>query len=216
MAEQTKVELKVTPRDVVGKKVSRLRREGVIPANVYGHGADSVAIHVPEDARVELRGHGAGRGPERPAAGGEGRRGRGGGRRRGRGARGGGGSRGERRGGGELAHSRTELNGESIRSPRFRYVPSLRPMKSRIPRRNSPAGRARPPSRCATSTARMPSPVVTPNASGSAPSGSRFRCSGVSFTTVPGAAPPPSASGQASQTCSSAPSIVLYAPGHGV
>jgi large subunit ribosomal protein L25 len=54
MAEQTKVELKVTPRDVVGKKVSRLRREGVIPANVYGHGLDSVAIQVPKDQLVHV------------------------------------------------------------------------------------------------------------------------------------------------------------------
>lgn len=54
MAEQTKVELKVTPRDVLGKKVSRLRREGVIPANVYGHGLDSVAIQVPKDELVHV------------------------------------------------------------------------------------------------------------------------------------------------------------------
>lgn len=54
MAEQTKVELKVTPRDVLGKKVSRLRREGVIPANVYGHGLDSVAIQVPKDELVHI------------------------------------------------------------------------------------------------------------------------------------------------------------------
>ena len=54
MAEQTTVELKVTPRDVVGKKVSRLRREGVIPANVYGHGLDSVAIQVPKDELVHV------------------------------------------------------------------------------------------------------------------------------------------------------------------
>ena len=49
MAEQTRVELKVTPREVLGKKVSRLRREGVIPANVYGHALDSVAIQVPKE-----------------------------------------------------------------------------------------------------------------------------------------------------------------------
>ena len=53
MAEQ-KVELKVTPRDVVGKKVSRLRREGVIPANVYGHGLESVSIQVPKDDLVHV------------------------------------------------------------------------------------------------------------------------------------------------------------------
>ena len=54
MAEQTRVELKVTPREVLGKKVSRLRREGVIPANVYGHGLDSVAIQVPKDQLVHV------------------------------------------------------------------------------------------------------------------------------------------------------------------
>ena len=54
MAEQTKVELKVTPRGLLGKKVSRLRREGVIPANVYGHALDSVAIQVPKDELVHV------------------------------------------------------------------------------------------------------------------------------------------------------------------
>jgi len=54
MAEQTKVELKVTPRDLLGKKVSRLRREGVIPANVYGHALDSVAIQVPKEDLVHV------------------------------------------------------------------------------------------------------------------------------------------------------------------
>jgi len=54
MAEQTRVELKVTPRAVLGKKVSRLRREGVIPANVYGHALDSVAIQVPKDELVHV------------------------------------------------------------------------------------------------------------------------------------------------------------------
>jgi large subunit ribosomal protein L25 len=54
MAEQTRVELKVTPRGVLGKKVSSLRREGVIPANVYGHGLDSVAIQVPKDDLVHV------------------------------------------------------------------------------------------------------------------------------------------------------------------
>src|SRR3972149_5754880 len=49
MAEQTRVELKVTPREVLGKKVSSLRREGIIPANVYGHALDSVAIQVPKE-----------------------------------------------------------------------------------------------------------------------------------------------------------------------
>ncbi len=60
MVQQTKVELKVSPREVLGKKVKRLRREGVIPANVYGHGLESVAIQVPKDDLMHLL-HSAGR-----------------------------------------------------------------------------------------------------------------------------------------------------------
>jgi large subunit ribosomal protein L25 len=54
MVQDTKVELKVSPREVLGKKVKRLRREGVIPANVYGHALDSVAIQVSKDELVRL------------------------------------------------------------------------------------------------------------------------------------------------------------------
>ena len=39
-------ELDVQTREVVGKKVARLRRQGFLPANVYGHGLDSVAVQV--------------------------------------------------------------------------------------------------------------------------------------------------------------------------
>ncbi len=60
MVQQTKVELKVSPREVLGKKVRRLRREGVIPANVYGHGLESVAIQLPKDDLAHLL-HTAGR-----------------------------------------------------------------------------------------------------------------------------------------------------------
>ncbi len=49
MVQQTKAELKVSPREVLGKKVKRLRREGVIPANVYGRALESVAIQVTRD-----------------------------------------------------------------------------------------------------------------------------------------------------------------------
>jgi large subunit ribosomal protein L25 len=42
-------ELEVTKRDVTGKKVRFLRRQGVTPANIYGHGIDSTHINV--DAR---------------------------------------------------------------------------------------------------------------------------------------------------------------------
>lgn len=54
MIEQSKVELSVNPRPVLGKKVKRLRREGAIPANVYGRGLESVAIQVPRDDLVHV------------------------------------------------------------------------------------------------------------------------------------------------------------------
>ena len=41
------------PREVLGKKVKQLRREGVLPANVYGRGLDSVPIQL--DTREFLR-----------------------------------------------------------------------------------------------------------------------------------------------------------------
>jgi large subunit ribosomal protein L25 len=39
-------DLTVETRQVVGKKVAQLRRTGVTPANVYGHGLDSVSIQI--------------------------------------------------------------------------------------------------------------------------------------------------------------------------
>jgi large subunit ribosomal protein L25 len=39
-------ELSVEPREVLGKKIRFLRRQGILPANVYGHGLDSVSIQV--------------------------------------------------------------------------------------------------------------------------------------------------------------------------
>ena len=41
-----KLTLKATPRKVVGRKVKKLRAEGVIPANVYGKKVKSAAISV--------------------------------------------------------------------------------------------------------------------------------------------------------------------------
>lgn len=46
------IDLAAQPRTIIGKKVKQLRREGVVPANIYGRHADSVAIQVPA---VELR-----------------------------------------------------------------------------------------------------------------------------------------------------------------
>lgn len=44
-----RLELEVLKRDIKGKKVRFLRRGGLIPANVFGHGMDSLAVQV--DAR---------------------------------------------------------------------------------------------------------------------------------------------------------------------
>jgi large subunit ribosomal protein L25 len=49
----TQLELSVESRDVFGKHVKRLRREGIIPANLYGHGA-SRAIQAPARALDRL------------------------------------------------------------------------------------------------------------------------------------------------------------------
>ena len=44
MAKQ--VELAISPRDVSGKATKRLRREGVVPANIFGHGEESQAVQL--------------------------------------------------------------------------------------------------------------------------------------------------------------------------
>jgi large subunit ribosomal protein L25 len=49
----TQLELSAEPRDVLGKHVKRLRRDGIIPANIYGHGA-SRAIQAPVRAFERL------------------------------------------------------------------------------------------------------------------------------------------------------------------
>ena len=48
-------ELAVTPRTIVGKATKRLRRAGVIPANIYGHGEASIAVQVDTRAFNRLR-----------------------------------------------------------------------------------------------------------------------------------------------------------------
>jgi large subunit ribosomal protein L25 len=54
------VVLEAEPRAVLGKKVKRLRKEGVLPANIYGRGIESTAIQLDsrEFHRV-IRAHGA-------------------------------------------------------------------------------------------------------------------------------------------------------------
>jgi large subunit ribosomal protein L25 len=49
MVQAKRAELSAEPRQVLGKKVKRLRREGLIPANIYGHHVDSTAIQVTVD-----------------------------------------------------------------------------------------------------------------------------------------------------------------------
>ena len=46
------IDLSARPRTVLGKKVKRLRREGIVPANIYGHNVTSTAIEAPHQ---ELR-----------------------------------------------------------------------------------------------------------------------------------------------------------------
>lgn len=47
------------PRMLLGKAVSRLRREGVLPANIYGRGVESTAVQIAaRDVRTLLQAHG--------------------------------------------------------------------------------------------------------------------------------------------------------------
>ncbi len=41
-----RLELEASKREVAGKKVRFLRRQGIIPANIYGHGIDSTPINI--------------------------------------------------------------------------------------------------------------------------------------------------------------------------
>ena len=40
-------ELEAQPRTIIGKKVNRLRREGLVPISVYGKKIDSINLQVP-------------------------------------------------------------------------------------------------------------------------------------------------------------------------
>src|SRR3970040_607697 len=48
-ATRARTELNVAPREVLGKKVKTLRRQGLTPANIYGQRLDSRAVQVPTD-----------------------------------------------------------------------------------------------------------------------------------------------------------------------
>src|SRR5712692_2090209 len=56
MATHT-IELQAEPRDVFGKHVRRLRRQGLVPANIYGHG-DSRPIQAPARVLEHMLVHG--------------------------------------------------------------------------------------------------------------------------------------------------------------
>lgn len=45
--EMKREQLKVEKRTVLGKKIKKLRREGILPANIYGKDIQSVAVQVP-------------------------------------------------------------------------------------------------------------------------------------------------------------------------
>jgi len=53
----TPIELRAEPRSVLGKHVRRLRRQGLVPANIYGHGA-SRPIQAPLRDLDHLLAHG--------------------------------------------------------------------------------------------------------------------------------------------------------------
>ena len=52
-----RLELEVSKRDVTGKKVRFLRRQGIVPANIYGHGIDSTPINVDARSLKSLMAH---------------------------------------------------------------------------------------------------------------------------------------------------------------
>jgi large subunit ribosomal protein L25 len=44
-----KIELKVTNREILGKKVKHLRRQGITPVHLFGHGIESLALQCNTD-----------------------------------------------------------------------------------------------------------------------------------------------------------------------
>ncbi|HZP26469.1 MAG TPA: 50S ribosomal protein L25 [Dehalococcoidia bacterium] len=50
----TRPEITVSPRAVLGKKVAKLRRQQIVPANIYGHRVESAAIQVPAEDLASL------------------------------------------------------------------------------------------------------------------------------------------------------------------
>jgi large subunit ribosomal protein L25 len=50
-------ELEVSKREITGKKVRFLRRQGIVPANIYGHGIESTPINVDTRSLKHLLSH---------------------------------------------------------------------------------------------------------------------------------------------------------------
>jgi large subunit ribosomal protein L25 len=50
-------ELEVSKRDITGKKVRFLRRQGIVPAHIYGHGIESTSINVDTRSLKHLLAH---------------------------------------------------------------------------------------------------------------------------------------------------------------
>ncbi len=48
------LQLAVDPRTVTGKKVKALRREGILPAHLYGRGTESLALQAPTQDMINL------------------------------------------------------------------------------------------------------------------------------------------------------------------
>ncbi len=54
MVQDTRPEISAQPRETLGKKVKQLRRQGLIPANIFGRRAESRAIQIPSDDVLRL------------------------------------------------------------------------------------------------------------------------------------------------------------------
>lgn len=57
MTQDTKTRLNLARRETIGKKVRALRREGIIPANIYGHNVDSVPVQLSAEELKQLLRH---------------------------------------------------------------------------------------------------------------------------------------------------------------
>lgn len=53
MSEET-ISLELTPRDLLGKKVKHLRKEGQIPAVIHNHGKDSIIVVADEKSLLKV------------------------------------------------------------------------------------------------------------------------------------------------------------------